>query len=300
MKWTLEILENYETILPVEDLQRRIWPGSETDIVPAHILHAAVHNGGLLIGAFTRPMTAEDQPSYTQEMIGFVFGFPGFYDTPDGPRLKHCSHMLGVDPRYRNQGLGFALKRAQWQMVRHQGIDRITWTYDPLLSLNAHLNIHRLGAVCNTYFRNFYGEMRDEINAGLPSDRFQVDWWVNSRRVVHRLSRKPRSALKLNQLTSAQISIINPASLDSSNHLHPGEIQFPVKRQPDSLVMVEIPSDFLTLKQTLPELALEWRMHIRTIFETLFEQGYLVTDFIYEPTHPSRSYYVLSYGESTF
>jgi hypothetical protein len=32
----------------------------------------------------------------------------------------------------------------------------------------------------------------------------------------------------------------------------------------------------------------------------LFEQGYLVTDFVHLPgTHP-RSFYVLSHGESTF
>ena len=112
------------------------------------------------------------------ELIGFVFGFPGIEPTPDGPRPKHCSHILGVLPDHRDGGVGFALKRAQWQMVRHQGLDHVTWTYDPLLSRNAHLNIARLGAVCSTYRRSEYGDMRDGLNAGLPSDRFQVDWWV--------------------------------------------------------------------------------------------------------------------------
>ena len=87
---------------------------------------------------------------------------------------------------YRDSGIGFALKRAQWQMVRHQDLDHITWTYDPLLSRNAYLNIARLGAVCSTYRRSEYGEMRDGLNVGLPSDRFQVDWWLNSHRVQRR------------------------------------------------------------------------------------------------------------------
>src|SRR5258708_30988204 len=45
------------------------------------------------------------------------------------------------------RSVGFALKRAQWQMVRHQSLDHITWTYDPLLSRNAYLNVAKLGAV---------------------------------------------------------------------------------------------------------------------------------------------------------
>ena len=96
---------------------------------------------------------------------------------------KHCSHIAAFIPNHRDSGVGFALKRAQWQMVRHQGLDHVTWTYDPLLSRNAHLNIARLGAVCSTYRRSEYGDMRDGLNAGLPSDRFQVDWWVNTKRV---------------------------------------------------------------------------------------------------------------------
>lgn len=301
MKWSLKILETHDDIAQVEDLQRRIWPGSEIDIIPAHLLQAAVHNGGLLIAATAIDVDPGDevQPENT-DLIGFVFGFPGFYATPDGPRVKHCSHMLGVDPRYRNQGLGFALKRAQWQMVRSQGIDRITWTYDPLLSPNAHLNIARLGAVCGTYLSNYYGAMRDQLNIGLPSDRFQVDWWVNSRRVNFRLSRRPRSLIQLDHMKSAEIEIINEASLDQNGWPHPAEIDRFPNDPPDSLILVEIPADFQNLRKVQPELALEWRLHSRELFESLFRQGYLITDFIHELAKPPRSYYVLSFGESTF
>ncbi|HEY7712740.1 MAG TPA: GNAT family N-acetyltransferase, partial [Candidatus Entotheonella sp.] len=104
----------------MEELQRIVWPGSETDVVPAHMLITAIHNGGLVAGAFV-----------DEQLIGFVFGFPGIEFTPDGPRPKHCSHMMGIHPKHRDTGVGFALKRAQWQMVRHQGVDHITWTYDP-------------------------------------------------------------------------------------------------------------------------------------------------------------------------
>jgi predicted GNAT superfamily acetyltransferase len=51
---TLHILENPEDFKAVEDLQRVVWPGSEVDIVPAHLLLTAAHNGGLVIGAYAQ------------------------------------------------------------------------------------------------------------------------------------------------------------------------------------------------------------------------------------------------------
>ena len=161
MAITLRILDNPSDMQAVEELQLAVWSGGETSIVPAHLLIAAVHNGGVLIGAYLNQENTEDST-----IIGFVFGFPGFYDTPDGPRLLHISHMLGVLSSARDQGVGFMLKRAQWQLVRKQGVDRIIWTFDPLQSRNAYLNIAKLGAVCNTYHENYYGELRDELRNG--------------------------------------------------------------------------------------------------------------------------------------
>jgi predicted GNAT superfamily acetyltransferase len=297
--YQIHILETPEAMTAGEDLQRVVWPGNETDIVPAHMFLAAVHNGGLVIGAYDFSASA-DASAKDAILVGFVFGFPGIYATPDGPRLKHHSHMLGVHPEHRDQGIGFALKRAQWQMVRHQGIDRITWTYDPLLSRNAYLNITRLGAVCNTYLREEYGEMRDGLNIGLPSDRFQVDWWVNSPRVTRRLSKRPRRKLDLAHFLAAGTTILNPTHTqeDGLPHPHGGELADIAAPQETPLLLVEIPADFLALKDKQPALALEWRLHTRALFENLFGRGYLVTDFVHLPGTHSRSFYILSYGES--
>jgi predicted GNAT superfamily acetyltransferase len=304
---TLRILETPEEMLIIENLQRTIWPGSEVDIVPAHLLLAVIHNGGLVIGAIsTEDGDSIDQntPSTDLTFAGFVFGFPGFYQTPDGPRLKHCSHMLGVDPDQRDKGIGFSLKRAQWQIIRHQGLDLITWTFDPLLSRNAYLNITKLGAVCNTYQREVYGEMRDGINAGLPSDRFQVDWWVNTQRVNRRLSRKARRPLDFAHYLAGGAKVINPSVIDELGSPRPVTIDVEshwvsITGESRPILLVEIPSDFNALKVKNPILALEWRIHSRLLFEALFATGYLVTDFVHLPgTHP-RSYYVLCFGEST-
>lgn len=278
--WTIQLLESPEEMAAVEALQRLVWPGPETDVIPAHMLLAAVHNGGLALGAFVRG-----------QLVGVSFGFPGFYATPDGPRLKHHSHILGVHPDWNGKGVGFALKRAQWQIVRNQGIDRITWTYDPLLSRNAHLNISRLGAVCNTYLRSEYGEMRDGLNAGLPSDRFQVDWWLNTGRVERRLSFRSRPSLTLDHYRLADAALLE-AQFQEAVARPSGESS----SLTGTLLLIEIPSDFLALKNADLPLALEWRLYTREVFEAAFKAGYLVTDFIHDV---GRSFYILTHGDST-
>jgi len=282
----IKLLESPEDMTAVEELQRAVWPGSETDVVPAHIFIAAVHNGGMVIGAFVE-----------EQLIGFVFGFPGLESTPDGPRPKHCSHMMGIHPDHRDSGVGFALKRAQWQMVRHQGLDHITWTYDPLLSRNAYLNIAKLGAVCSTYRRSEYGDMRDGLNAGLPSDRFQVDWWINTRRVELRLSKRPRRPLKLDDFSKAALHPLYAPHASASQQAG-GWICPPERfsRLEGHLLLAEIPSDFGALKDADFSLARDWRFFSREIFESAFAAGYIVTDFVFDN---GRSFYVLSHGEST-
>jgi len=284
--YIIRLLESPENMTAAEDLQRIVWPGSETEIVPTHMLITAIHNGGIVLGAFS-----EDR------MVGFIFGFPGLDMLPDGPHPKHCSHMLGVHPDWRDSGLGFALKRAQWQMVRRQGLDHITWTYDPLLSRNAYLNIAKLGAVCNTYRRSEYGDMRDGLNAGLPTDRFQVDWWLNTTRVERRISQRSRGALKLDQFAKAELQPLYTLHAGADGLLRPPEYFSSISA---ALLLAEIPPDFMALKADDFALARDWRFFTREVFETSFAEGYLITDFIFDrASGEPRSMYVLTDGNTT-
>ena len=281
-EWIIHLIETPEEMAAVEQLQRQVWAAPDIEIVPKDILLAVVHNGGLAIGAFAGA-----------DLVGVSFGFPGIYSTPDGPRLKHHSHLLAVHPDWVSKGIGFALKRAQWQMVRKQGLDRITWTYDPLLSRNAHLNIARLGAVCSTYLPSEYGEMHDDLNAGLPSDRFQVDWWINTERVKPRLSRRSRPALTIQHYRLAEATFLEA-------HFEPASAApLPPQAVPaltGHLLLIEIPVDFLALKAADLPLARAWRMYTRAVFVQAFANGYLVTDFVHDQ---DRSFYVLTHGEAT-
>jgi len=287
-KLTIRRLSTPGEMLEVERLQTIIWPGSEVDIVPSHLMLTVAHNGGVAIGACDG-----------DQMVGFVFGFLGTDSaSPNRPamaRLKHCSHMLGVDPRYRDAGVGFALKCAQREAVIEQGIRLVTWTYDPLESRNAYLNVRRLGAVCRTYLREAYGPMRDALNQGLPSDRFQVDWWVTSPRVRSRID-GTRPPLDLANFLDAGVSIVNAAELREDGLPRPSPALQPLT---GNMLLVEIPPVFSDLRRKDLPLAGEWRVHTRHIFESAFAQGYLVTDFVHlKGERAPRSFYLLSQGEA--
>ena len=300
----LRYLDSREDMRLAEKLQTDVW-GAGEPVVPSHLLLASVRAGGVLIGAFSM-----------QRLVGFVYSFPGFERKPNGLEWKHCSHMLGVHPDFTGSGIGFQLKRAQWQMVRQQGFERITWTYDPLLSLNSHLNITRLGAICKTYIREYYGEMEDDLNQGMPSDRLQVDLYVNSPRVMDRMGRKPRGKLELGDYFSAGAEILNPTKIDEKGWpLPPANpwtlsgvaaalgVEVPDIRAPfdgfqaPPFYLVEIPPDFYAMKAANRALALRWRLHIRELFEDLFGRRYLITDFIHIKGESMRSFYVFSDGE---
>ena len=57
------------------------------------------------------------------------------------------------------------------------------WTFDPLEIKNAHLNIHKLGAIVRSILVNFYGVSSSRLQSGLPTDRLVAEWYLDSDRV---------------------------------------------------------------------------------------------------------------------
>jgi predicted GNAT superfamily acetyltransferase len=239
-----------------EELQYYAWKMADyRESVPLHMLLAAHKAGGVLLGAFAG-----------SEMVGFCFGIPAL--AADG-RPYHYSHMLGVHPAYQGRGVGRQLKEAQREAVLARGLDRITWTYDPLETRNAYLNIARLGAVCRTYLRDLYGPMTDGLNAGLPTDRFQVDWWITSDRVARRLAGASREPV-------ADAIPVNRTDRTAEGLRAPGA---PVLDAAAPALKVEVPADYQAIKAADPELAMRWRLSTRRLFETYFGAGYAAVGF---------------------
>ena len=280
-RWKLRPLDTPDDMAAAEALSTVVWPGTELDVVPGHLLLTIAHNGGLVAGAFDG-----------DRLIGFVFGFLGLDERWYPAKLKHCSHQLGVHPDYRSAGVGYALKHFQRQFVCGQGLDLVTWTYDPLMSRNAQLNIAKLGGICNTYRRNVYGELRDGLNAGLPTDRFLVDWWVASDRVEKRVQGTDDRQSTFAGLLASGGHIVNPPGPDGAPRPPSPE---GLERHPtDAPVLLEIPADFLALKAADRTLAAAWRLGTRAVFEALFAAGLAVTDFVFEPAPLPRAAYVLT------
>lgn len=275
----------------IEALQRKIWRGDENMVIHIHWMVPVARNGGLVLGAFDG-----------DQVVGFLIGFIGTEETFDGrpamTALKHWSKRMGVLPEYQGQGIGMHLKLAQREAVIKQGIQLVSWSFDPLRSRNAYINLHKLGAVAIHYVRDYYGELDDDQNVGMPSDRLIADWWVTSRRVKERLDGE-RGLLSLEHYISAHAPIINPTQTAPDDGLPwpaPGASETELE---NLILLVEIPTNFDFILKQDPTLARAWRQHIREIFEHVFADRYVATDFILgEVEGRSRAFYVLSvFGE---
>lgn len=260
-----------------EELQHQVWGMEDLSVVPLHLLLTAQKNGGLVLGAFDEQGT----------MVGFVFGFLGMTDQG---QVKHCSHMAGVLPEYQGQQIGYRLKLAQREHVLAQGLDLATWTYDPLEGSNASLNIGKLGVICRTYLRDMYGDTGIQLHLSLPTDRFEIEWWVRSRRVEERLESR-HNKLTLAKALDMGAERVNRTEFDGRGLLR-SEMDDRAPRA--EAVLIEIPADFQALKSADMSLAREWRMRTREIFENCFGSGYVATEFISEvQVKQRRNFYFL-------
>ncbi len=291
--FSIRPLKTIDECRQVEDLQRVVWQLEDIDVTPAHVLLTFAKNGGAVLGAYAIVGGRE-------QLIGCVFGFLGTREGHYGPeapaqvKLKHSSHQLGVLPEWQSRGVGYALKLAQREAARAQALRLIAWTYDPLESKNANLNIAKLGAVCNTYLTNLYGELRDGLNRGLPTDRFQVDWWIASKRVETRLSRR-RPPLTRDLYQQAGTIILNEAVFGANGLPLPTDAIRPLDAD---RALVEFPALIQDVKRLDVGLARAWREHTRAIFEAAFTSGFTVTDMLYERDATPRAFYVVTRTES--
>jgi predicted GNAT superfamily acetyltransferase len=284
-------LSTMPEIQDVERLQENIWDSPERDTIPAHMLHALAHNGAALYGAFDG-----------QRLVGFVLGVLGTdavrerVDQVAAARLKMYSVIAGVLPEYQGKGVGYRLKLAQREFALRIGVRLITWTYDPLESVNAHFNFGKLGVVCHQYLRNFHGELGG-LSAGIPTDRFEVEWWVTSNRVDGRVV-KQRKPLQLDALLGGGAVLVNESAFDGRGLPVP-----PSKHlgTPDNnLLLVEIPADYQRIKREDIGLAGLWRQHSREVFESLFNGAFMATDFVYhrQASGLNRGFYLLTYRDA--
>jgi predicted GNAT superfamily acetyltransferase len=163
-------------------LQREVWGETDLEIEPVTGFIVAANVGGQVLGAFDR-----------ERLVGYTLAVVGLHR--DLPYLH--SHHTGVDCKYRDRGIGRALKLFQREEALGRGIRLIEWTFDPLELRNAHFNLNRLGAICREYRTNLYGVTTSPLHRGLPTDRLVAEWRLDSARVVaaiNDLTKEPAGA----------------------------------------------------------------------------------------------------------
>lgn len=237
----------------VEELQKDVWGLPDLDVVPLTQLVAAKAAGGIVIGAFDRSVLA-----------GFAYGFVGREDV----QVTHHSHMLGVQVGYRSFNIGYRLKLAQRERALAQGLRRMTWTFDPLQSVNAYFNFNKLGVVSNRYLVDFYGDDAASFLHRSGTDRLWVTWLLDRRHVCERLEgAAPALEIDAGSLLVEVGKDQEPRRTESA------------KAMSDEKVVIEIPADINSLDRKYGELTAQWREVVRTAFIEATQAGYLINGF---------------------
>ncbi len=224
-------LDDYRACL---NMQRAVWQFSDLDITPLRAFVITRTSGGFTLGAF-----AESDGT----LLGFAHALAAF----DEQRQPYFySQMLAVSPHLQNAGIGVELKFAQRRRALERGIPRMVWTFDPLQSRNAYLNIVKLGAVVRKYKVNYYGnQSTSALHRGLDTDRLLAEWWVESPRV--------RAV---------------------------AEATGKVETQAAAVASVEVPFEIEALKTRDMDEARAWQWKIRAKFEQHLAAGLYCADFV--------------------
>ena len=163
----------FETMKDFEEcvrFQEETWGQRFSERVSVAILKVSQRLGGIAAGAY------DDEGG----LAGFVFGITGV----QAGEVVHWSDMLAVRPESRDAGLGFQLKAYQRETLLEIGVTRVYWTFDPLESKNAHLNLNKLGAVAGEYVMDMYGQTDSPLHRGIGTDRLVPTWSLDSNRVI--------------------------------------------------------------------------------------------------------------------
>ncbi|MFX0182902.1 MAG: hypothetical protein ACFE95_07455 [Candidatus Hodarchaeota archaeon] len=246
-------LINLEEFKRTIDIQKSAWGINDLEIDPPFLMGRVQKYGGLVQGLFL-----------DKKCIGFTYGIIGRWKG----EFFLFSYMTAVIQEYQGQGFGFLLKKGQREEVLKMDFDIIRWNFDPLESLNAYFNIHRLGIISKEYERNIYGEGESGLDKGLPTDRLVATWKLNSDRVVKKIETKEPPIIE--EVPETLIGNLNR-----------------------KIAYIEIPRDIRSLKEKNLSQAYHWRLKTRELFETAFKDEFMVKDIVFSEDN-ARIFYKLT------
>jgi len=211
------------------ELERAVWKDEDIGIMPVRMYMISRACNAPTIGAF--------EPS--GRLVGFVHTMIALR----GGRVIYHSHLAAVLEQLRHRDIGYRMKLAQREHALAAGVPLIIWTFDPLQSRNAHLNINKLGAIIRRYEVNYYSEgLSTVFDANVPSDRVFAEWWVSSPHVQSALSGKLPEVL-------------------------------------DPKTTVTIPENINEVREKSIDEHVRWRLQARTEFQQALGAGFIVRAF---------------------
>jgi predicted GNAT superfamily acetyltransferase len=247
------------------DLQRAVLGQRARTIWHVPALVGIRRSGGLVLGAYD----GESRHAPIGALVDLrasVDGYPTCYTV-----------FRAVHPTARNRGIARALRTAERRICQEEAVDLVLWDLDPLRSVDAHLAFNRLGAISTGYARDLYGEVHDEANLGLATDRLRVEWWIDAPRVVSIVDREappPHYRVGIHEMEVMTETRLQP----NGARMITGFRDAPRADH----VLAEIPVDLDRIRHDDPAAAREWRVQSRAVFELLFESGYVGTGFVHE------------------
>ncbi len=246
-------LDDLADLEALAQLFASVWGRLGEPPINSDILKALALSGNYLSGAY-----ADGQ------LIGGLVGWLG--GTPPGDLHMH-SHILGVVPGRERHGLGFDLKQHQRRWCLARGVSVMEWTTDPLVRRNAYFNLTKLGAEAPEYFVNFYGQMKDGINAGEESDRLLIRWHLDSERAQEAAAGESHETDAESLLASSGGAVLSVGS-------H-GE---PLARESSARVLLcQVPEDIVELRRRDPALGRSWRVALRDAITKAMAARYVIT-----------------------
>jgi len=267
-------LQKPEEFRQAEELQRLALGPDAVGVVPAPLQRSLQDHGGLVLGAFADIYLAGCAVS----TIGW-----------DGTTLYHYSHLTAVRPEYRNHQLGFRLKAYQRDEVLGLGLSEVRWVFDPLVSRNAWLYVHRIGATPDRYLPHYFGQLPEAEGAGVETDRLRCRWEIASPRVEQRLAAPPPDPEDVRRRWTAAEPLVETEPSESGLRL-PSAVVEPSR----PTAHLEIPFDLALIREHEPAALRRWRHAVRDAFRAAFDLGYVVEDFArVSVDHERRSFYLL-------
>lgn len=168
-----------------------------------------------------------------------------------GPPRSRAVYSIVAAARESDRGVGLTLKQAQRAWALAHDATTMRWTFDPLVARNARFNLVKLGARAVEYGVDFYGPMSDGINSGGPTDRLTAEW-----------------------------DLVSPLTTDPPGPwVEPTALLAPdggaLSAIDETGMWCRVPSDIVSLRQTDPDQAADWRTAVREVMVSAFAQGYV-------------------------